>query len=79
MIKNKFKKTIGKTIIFIILCLWFISLVPGLLLERQEIINRYNQFGRKSQAQKEEEAIRISSPGQIVNEYIIQTKNDRHN
>lgn len=79
MIWKKFKKFFGKTIIIIIIFFWLVSLLPGLLVEKQEIINRYNEFGRKTQDQKEQEAVRVSDPGQIVNEYLIRIKNDRHN
>lgn len=77
--KGQANMSTKKIIIVIIISLWFGSLLPGLLLESQEIRNRYKQFGSKTEAQKEEEAVRVSAPGQIVNDYIIQTINDRDN
>jgi len=81
----KYKIWFKKIIIILILGFWFISLLPGLILESRHIRGRYIYFAHKNPDQKEEIAakIELSIPGEgdmynLVKKYIVGIK-DGHN
>lgn len=75
--KQNIHKKIGQFVIIFILLAWFLSLIPGLILEYRHINWRLQQYAKKNLDEKER-TVREEAAGYIFfSDYINGVKNDR--